>query len=143
MPQYRQPEKDQANQLDRRPDAATANGYQSARVADNYVRITVPLAAVLFLVGIGSTFKVRQVRVVLTSVGAVMLVTAVALIAQQPRPLTKGNHCRAPRCLIHTQQGPEMIGPGQVPLTLLRPSWALPRPTEWFTGWMIVASGSA
>jgi hypothetical protein len=41
---------------------------------------------VLFLVGIGSTFRVRQVRVVLASFGAVMLVSAVALIAQQPRP---------------------------------------------------------
>ena len=86
MPEYRQPEKDQADTLDRGADAATASGYQSAGVADNYVRITVLLATVLFLVGIGSTFKVRQVRVVLASVGAVMLVTAVVLIAQQPRP---------------------------------------------------------
>ena len=86
MPEYQQPQKDQANQLDRRADAATAAGYTSASVADNYVRITVLLATVLFLVGIGSTFKVKQVRVVLASVGAVMLVTAVALIAQQPLP---------------------------------------------------------
>jgi hypothetical protein len=86
MPQYRQPQKDQADALDRRADAATASGYHSASVADNYVRITVLLATVLFLVGIGSTFKVKQVRVVLASVGAVMLVTAVTLIAQQPRP---------------------------------------------------------
>ncbi len=86
MPEYQQPQKDQANQLDRRADAATASGYRSATVADNYVRITVLLATVLFLVGIGSTFRVRQVRLVLASVGAVMLVTAVALIAQQPLP---------------------------------------------------------
>lgn len=86
MPEYRQPQKDQAEALDRRADAATASGYASASVADNYVRITVLLATVLFLVGIGSTFKVKQVRVVLASVGAVMLVTAVVLIAQQPRP---------------------------------------------------------
>ena len=86
MPQYRQPEKAQANQLDGRADAATASGYHAASVADNYVRITVLLATVLFLVGIGSTFAVKKVRVVLASVGAVMLVTAVALIAQQPRP---------------------------------------------------------
>ncbi|TCN35256.1 hypothetical protein EV644_11649 [Kribbella orskensis] len=86
MPQYRQPEKAQANQLDGRADAATASGYHSASVADNYVRITVLLATVLFLVGIGSTFAVKKIRVALASVGAVMLVTAVALIAQQPRP---------------------------------------------------------
>jgi len=86
MPQYRQPEKAEANQLDRRADVATAGGYRSASVADDYVRITVLLATVLFLVGVGSTFRVRQVRVVLASVGAVMLVTAVALITQQPLP---------------------------------------------------------
>ncbi len=86
MPEYRQPEKDQANQLDRRADVATASGYRSADLADNYVRITVLLATVLFLVGIGSTFSLRQVRVVLASVSAVMLVIAVVLIAQQPPP---------------------------------------------------------
>src|SRR3954465_15312610 len=86
MPQYRQPEKAQANQLDRPADVATAGGYQSASVADDYVRITVLLATVLFLVGVGSTFRVKQVRGVLASVGAVMLVTAVALITQQPLP---------------------------------------------------------
>ncbi len=47
---------------------------------------TVLLAAVLFLVGIGSTFEGHVVRVALTSVGGVMLLAAVALIAQQPRP---------------------------------------------------------
>ena len=41
---------------------------------------------VLFLVGIGSTFEGHVVRVALTSVGGVMLLAAVALIAQQPRP---------------------------------------------------------
>lgn len=86
MPQYQQGDKDQANQLDRRADAATARGYRSASTADNYVRITVLLAAVLFLVGIGSTFEGNLVRVALTSVGGVMLLAAVALIAQQPRP---------------------------------------------------------
>lgn len=86
MPEYRQPQKGQANQLDRRADAETASAYDSASVADNYVRITVLLATVLFLVGIGSTFKVRQLRVVLATFGAVMLVTAIALIAQQPPP---------------------------------------------------------
>jgi hypothetical protein len=86
MPQYRQVESEQADQLDRRADAATAKGYDDASTADNYVRITVLLAAVLFLVGIGSTFQGKKVRVGLTSVGAVMLVAAVVLIAQQPRP---------------------------------------------------------
>jgi hypothetical protein len=86
MPQYHQAENDRASQLDRRADAATATGYDSATIADNYVRITVLLAAVLFLVGIGSTFEGHRVRIALTSVGGVLLVAAVVLIAQQPVP---------------------------------------------------------
>jgi hypothetical protein len=86
MPQYQQAENEQAKQLDGRADAATATGYQAATIADNYVRITVLLAAVLFLVGIGSTFEGHQVRVALTAVGAVLLLAAVILIAQQPIP---------------------------------------------------------
>ena len=86
MPQYRQLENAHAEQLDRRADAATAKGYAYATTADNYVRITVLLAAVLFLVGIGSTFEGHVVRVALTSVGAVMLVAALILIVQQPIP---------------------------------------------------------
>jgi hypothetical protein len=86
MPQYQQAENEQAKQLDRRADAATTTGYQSATIADNYVRITVLLAAVLFLVGVGSTFEGHQVRVALTAVGAILLLAAVILIAQQPIP---------------------------------------------------------
>ena len=86
MPEYRQPEKDHGDQLDRRADAVTASGQHAATVADNYVRITVLLATVLFLVGIGSTFKDKKLRAVLASVGALMLAVAVALIAQQPLP---------------------------------------------------------
>ncbi len=86
MPQYKQPERDKGNQLDRAADKATASGYHAATVADNYVRITVLLATVLFLVGIGTTFKVKQVRYLLASVGALTLVIAVTLITQQPLP---------------------------------------------------------
>jgi hypothetical protein len=53
-------------------------------VGDEYVRITVFLAAVLFLVGIGSTFRLPTVRYVLIVVGAVLLILATALILTQP-----------------------------------------------------------
>ena len=60
MPEYRQPLKTRANRLDTRADQAFAGGQHSGGVADRYVRITVLLAAVLFLVGIGTTFKGRS-----------------------------------------------------------------------------------
>jgi hypothetical protein len=45
---------------------------------------TVFLAAVLFLVGIASTFKLPTVRYGLICVGAVLLLLATALILRQP-----------------------------------------------------------
>ncbi|MGZ4637584.1 MAG: hypothetical protein ACXV2J_00845 [Actinomycetes bacterium] len=86
MPQYKQPEQAKAVRLDRRAETVSRDGEHSGSVADNYVRITVLLAAVLFLIGIGTTFKLRQVRYGLASVGGLLMVAAVVLIAQQPRP---------------------------------------------------------
>ena len=54
--------------------------------ADEYVRITVILAAVLFLIGIGTTFMGRQIRYGIAGVSTVLLAFALVLIAQQPWP---------------------------------------------------------
>ena len=59
-------------------------GYQAATTGDNYVRITVFLAAVLFLVGIGSSFKLTGVRYALVAFGCVLLILSIVLILQQP-----------------------------------------------------------
>ena len=53
-------------------------------MGDNYIRITVFLAAVLFLVGIASTFRLLNVRYALIAVGAVLLILATVLIVRQP-----------------------------------------------------------
>ena len=84
MPQYRLADQARADALDREAEAAAAAGNHAAVVGDDYVRITVFLAAVLFLVGIGSTFKLPTVRYVLIVVGAVLLVLATVLILLQP-----------------------------------------------------------
>ena len=42
------------------------------------------LAAVLFLVGIGSTFKLRTIRYALITIGSILLLLAIVLILQQP-----------------------------------------------------------
>lgn len=86
MPQYHQPDQERAEQLDRQADAQAVAGDQAAGVADNYVRISLVLAAVLFLVGIGATWKVRRVRWGLVATGATLLVIAVVLIGLQPAP---------------------------------------------------------
>jgi hypothetical protein len=84
MPQYQLADQAKAEALDRQAVEASAAGHHAGEVGDNYIRITVFLAAVLFLVGIGSTFKLPTVRYVLIVVGAMLLLLATVLILLQP-----------------------------------------------------------
>ena len=84
MPQYKLPEQAQANALDNAASAKFDAGNNDGLISDNYVRITVFLAAVLFLVGIGSSFKLHTVRYALIAFGSVLLVVSVVLILSQP-----------------------------------------------------------
>jgi hypothetical protein len=84
MPQYKLADQAKAEALDREAEAASAAGNHAGEVGDDYIRITVFLAAVLFLVGIGSTFKLPTIRYALISVGSLLLILATVLILQQP-----------------------------------------------------------
>jgi hypothetical protein len=86
MPEYKQPQKDRAETLDRMADESFASGEKEGGYADDYVRITVILAAVLFLIGIGSTFRLFGARYALVAVGLALLVFALVLILQRPSP---------------------------------------------------------
>lgn len=84
MPQYKLPAQTQAYALDDKATAKFSEGTQAGLTGDNYVQITVFLAAVLFLVGIGSSFKLFGVRYALITFGSVLLIVAVVLILRQP-----------------------------------------------------------
>lgn len=84
MPQYKLPAQAQANTLDNAADAKFDTGNHAGLIGDNYVRITVFLAAVLFLVGIGSSFKMHGIRYALIAFGSVLLILSVVLILRQP-----------------------------------------------------------
>ncbi len=84
MPQYKLPAQAQANALDNEATAKFSEGTKAGLTGDNYVQITVFLAAVLFLVGIGSSFKLHGVRYALISFGSVLLIVAIVLILKQP-----------------------------------------------------------
>jgi hypothetical protein len=88
MPQYKLAAQAQANKLDAAASAKFQVGNDAGSVGDDYVRITIFLAAVLFLVGIGSSFKLHGVRYALIALSSVLLVIAVVLILQQPGPPT-------------------------------------------------------
>jgi hypothetical protein len=84
MPQYKLAAQAQASALDTKADTKFQEGSQAGLVGDNYVRITVFLAAVLFLVGIGSSFKLHGIRYALITFGSVLLILSVVLILRQP-----------------------------------------------------------
>ena len=84
MPQYKLPAQAQADALDNAAAAKFAAGHHDGLVGDDYIRITVFLAAVLFLVGIGSSFKLTGIRYALIAFGSALLALAVVLILRQP-----------------------------------------------------------
>jgi hypothetical protein len=86
MPEYRQTELLRARALDGRADVALAAGAEAGQTSDDYVRTTVFLASVLFLVGLSTHFPIRGVRYGLIGLGTVLLVVSVVQLVQLPRP---------------------------------------------------------
>jgi len=86
MPEYEQPELERSKQLDEKADGLYEEGSTAGDNADNYVRTTVYLATVLFLVGISGHFRFAVARVGLIVVGSAILVFAVVLLIIAPSP---------------------------------------------------------
>jgi hypothetical protein len=84
MPQYKLPDQAKAVALDNAADSSFDTGSLDGQISDDYIRITIFLAAVLFLIGIGSTFKLYNVRYALITVGSLLLVLAAVLLLRQP-----------------------------------------------------------
>jgi hypothetical protein len=86
MPQYVIPQEAAANRHDSQADAAFSKGADAGSTADDYVRDTVFLATVLFLVGISGHFRIRHGRYGLIGVGVVLLVFSVIQLLGLPEP---------------------------------------------------------
>src|SRR5262245_29081100 len=86
MQQYRQPGLRAAAALDRLADEQFAAGEEAGSRSDDYIRTTVFLASVLFLVGICTRFPLRTGRYALVGVGSVLLIVSFILLLQLPRP---------------------------------------------------------
>src|SRR5436190_7236327 len=86
MPQYKPSGAATSRQLDARADAYYADGQDAAKTSDEYIRTTVILASVLFLVGISSHFPIRAARLVLIGLGTGLLLFAGILILNLPAP---------------------------------------------------------
>ena len=86
MPQYAQPDLVKAEQLDAKADELFKEGSKSGGYADDYVRTTVYLATVLFLIGISGHFRFRGARIGLIVTGSAILTFAVVLLVLAPKP---------------------------------------------------------
>ena len=86
MPQYVIPQEAVAKAHDAKADDAFAKGAEAGSTADKYIRDTVFLATVLFLVGISGHFRVRQARLGLIGVGGLLLAFAVMQLLGLPGP---------------------------------------------------------
>jgi hypothetical protein len=86
MPQYVIPEIAAAKANDANADHAFAEGSKAGETADKYIRATVFLATVLFLVGISGHFRIRQARIALIGAGGLLLAFAVVQLLRLPGP---------------------------------------------------------
>lgn len=84
MPQYVIPQEAASKAYDAQADTSFSRGSAAAATGDKYVRDTVFLASVLFLVGISSHFPARAGRYGLISIGVLILAFAVIQLAELP-----------------------------------------------------------
>jgi hypothetical protein len=85
MEEFEDPLAEQAAELSTEADEAFAEGVHTRETGEKYVRVTVILAAVLFLIAIGQRFVYRGVRDAVLLVAGTFLVYCVILIATLPK----------------------------------------------------------
>jgi len=85
IPQYSDPLAAQATALGDQATRAYTAAANARENADEYVRLTVILAAALFLVAIGQRFRLKGVRVAVISIAGVLLLYCAILLIIYPR----------------------------------------------------------
>lgn len=85
-PEYVQPEYDRADELQAEAEALYEEGAEAGEHADDFIRTTVLLATVLFLVGISGHFRIKTARIGLIVVSLGILVVAGALLVTAELP---------------------------------------------------------
>jgi hypothetical protein len=85
MPQYRNGLLERAGKLNRDGDEAFSRGTEAREISERYVRGTVLLATILFLIALAQRFRLRNVRVGLLAVAASMMIYELINVAMYPR----------------------------------------------------------
>ena len=85
MPEYMNPGIEKGQELNDEASATFDEGTEARENADRYVRQTVLLATVLFLVAVAQRFKYRAVRMTAAGIAVAVLIVAVSGIVTLPR----------------------------------------------------------
>ena len=85
MPQYTNPLAERAAALEVQASNVFDRGTEARDTGDNYVRTTVILATVLFLIALSQRFRLFGVRAALLTVALVLLAISLASLASYPR----------------------------------------------------------
>jgi hypothetical protein len=84
MPQYRDPLAAKAELLSKQATREFDAGVSAKSRGEDYVRLTVVLAAVLFFIAIGQRFHLRGVRIAVLGIAGVCLIYCIVLISTFP-----------------------------------------------------------
>ena len=84
MAQYKQPELVASAALDAKATEDYTLGVQAGSNADNYIRDTIYLATILFLIGISGHFRFLRIRLALVALSGIMMIVAIVEIATSP-----------------------------------------------------------
>ena len=86
MAEYTEPDKVLATEKRAAAEGTYAEGAKAGTTADDYVRTTVLLASVLFLVGISGHFRIQVARYGLIGVSVAILIYGSVLLILAPKP---------------------------------------------------------
>jgi hypothetical protein len=85
MKEFEDPLAEESAHLAEQADEAFGEGVHSRETGEKYVRATVILAAVLFLIAIGQRFKLKGVRDAVLITAGVFLLYCIVLLSGLPR----------------------------------------------------------
>jgi hypothetical protein len=85
MPEYHNPQTEQANKLNEQAATLEEAGTEARHTAEEYVRATVLFALVLFLVAVGQRFRLRGVRMATIAMAFGLFAYGLYNIASLPR----------------------------------------------------------
>jgi hypothetical protein len=80
MPEYTNPQIEQGDALNEEATAIFEEGTQARETSDNYIRTTVVLATVLFLMALSQRFRIRGVRIAVLIISGLLMVYGLGAI---------------------------------------------------------------